>query len=318
MYKEFEKKVNSLKLAINGKKVILWGYGVRGRIFEDILRIHNRSIDAIIDMNDNMLDIKVKTSCILEYFDPSITAILFVPNVPVQSIEHVLKQHHFETADVIHITNFFYENNKDGYSVDYYNWAEYEFGIDLCQGKNSYGIDSRILYDKGELCHRYWPFSGAMLKLVLSEFCFSENDAVFDYGCGKGGALTMFADAGVRHIGGIELDSELYQIACQNMEKCGIRHNIVCGDASEYKEIDQYNIFFFFDPFEGEIFEKVIKNIETSFLKHGRKIIIIYAAPRCHESVIRNGIFKYTQQYETFHCFTKTTNVYISTDWCNH
>ena len=62
------------------------------------------------------------------------------------------------------------------------------------------------------------------------------------------------------------------------------------GDATLIKdEIDDYNYYFFYDPFQGQSFTSVIDNICESQKRKRRKISIIYASPRCHEYVIGRG-----------------------------
>lgn len=56
---------------------------------------------------------------------------------------------------------------------------------------------------------------------VLDNFCFTQDDRIFDYGCGKGSALVLFERAGVSW-GGIEYDSRMYDTCIRNLQELGL------------------------------------------------------------------------------------------------
>lgn len=87
-----------------------------------------------------------------------------------------------------------------------------------------------------------------------------EKDAIFDYGCGKGGALVSFLDYGFEKVGGIEFEPKIYSVLKENMDKLGLQHKaeLLYGDAGELSEqLDKYNWFYFYNPFD----EVVLKNV---------------------------------------------------------
>ena len=53
-------------------------------------------------------------------------------------------------------------------------------------------------------------------------------------------------------------------------------------------ELDDYNCFFFFDPFEGELFDRVIDVVCKSLKRVPRKTFIIYINPRCYKTIEKN------------------------------
>lgn len=91
----------------------------------------------------------------------------------------------------------------------------------------------------------------------------------------------------------------------------GSRFSVSCGDAANYTDIDGYNYFYMFDPFDGECFKSVIRNIEESYQRRQRKIVLIYMAPTCHKQVLEHGMFKFAYQVKSLFTVTKTTNVYV-------
>ncbi len=131
-----------------------------------------------------------------------------------------------------------------------------------------------------------------------------EQDAIFDFGCGKGGAMLSFLDYGFRKVGGVEYESGIYEVLISNFRKlgidCGRDKNVVCihGDAAEVQaELDNYNWFYFFDPFGKEIFEKVISNVCDSLKRKPRRVFVININPKYHKVVLDSGCFVLTNQF---------------------
>ena len=130
---------------------------------------------------------------------------------------------------------------------------------------------------------------------------FDDKDAVFGFGCGKGASLINFIYHGIKKIGGVEYDNELYLILKNNFTKLGIDYsNVIRDDASNVTEkLDEYNYFYMYNPFGGELFSKVIKNLEESYLRNKRRITLIYSGACLHSKVIEGGIIMLTKMVDT-------------------
>lgn len=126
-----------------------------------------------------------------------------------------------------------------------------------------------------------------------------ENDAVFDFGCGKGGALVTFLDYGFKTAGGVEYEPKTYAVAQENMDKLGIRNvELICGDARNVtNQLDKYSWFYFFFPFDKEVFEVVINNIKESYKRCQRKIHLIYFTAMDYSFIESTGIFRLVNQF---------------------
>ncbi|MCI8947793.1 MAG: hypothetical protein HFI91_12185, partial [Lachnospiraceae bacterium] len=119
-------------------------------------------------------------------------------------------------------------------------------------------------------------------------------------GCGKGGALVSFLDYGFRHVGGIEYEPKIYEVLKENMERLGIKEEaqLLYGDAGELTvELDGYNWFYFYIPFDSYIFEKCIRAICESYKRKNRKIRILSISPYSHAFIENTGIFRLTNQF---------------------
>lgn len=102
----------------------------------------------------------------------------------------------------------------------------------------------------------------------------------------------------------MEYADNVYDILVSNFEKIGMNPrseqvNCMHGDAALVKkELDEYNWFYFFDPFEAELFETVINNICESIERCPRKVRIINILPRFHKKIVDTGKFVLTNQFD--------------------
>lgn len=128
------------------------------------------------------------------------------------------------------------------------------------------------------------------------------DDAIFDYGCGKGSALVSFLDYGFKRVGGVEYEPGIYEVLVDNMQKLGIQANedveLICGDAGDLNtELDKYNWFYFFLPFDTYIFEKCVDSICRSYQRKKRKLHIISISPLSWQCIEDSGIFRLINQF---------------------
>ena len=127
----------------------------------------------------------------------------------------------------------------------------------------------------------------------------TEEDAILDFGCGKGAAMVSFLDYGFKRVGGVEYEPKTFDVAKENFEALGIDGvELLCGDARNVVEkLDNYNWFYFFFPFDREIFEVVIGNIKASYLRKPRKMHIIYFTAMEYDFIEATGIFRLVNQF---------------------
>ena len=104
----------------------------------------------------------------------------------------------------------------------------------------------------------------------------------------------------------------MFQIGVDNLRKFGYSiDGLIKGDASLIKEeLDKYNYFFIQNSFVGKTFDKVIRNIQESYGRKRRKIILIYAGMYCHDNVLRNSNFKLSKTIDTDY-WIRQVNIYI-------
>lgn len=156
-------------------------------------------------------------------------------------------------------------------------------------------------------CHEYCPSNQLILDLVfsyLNKHYDLEEKYFLDYGCGKGRVLIYAEQFKFKKIIGVEFASEFYNIAQQNIKVLKLENiEIFQEDATTFKIPNGVNIFYFYNPFVGQIMENVILNIEQHKKKYKEKILIIYVYPICKDMFISNGyhiVYEYKDEVIVF------------------
>ncbi len=299
IFDRLDEKMNSLIRRMNGKTIIIWGYGDSGRCLESYLNRRGVSVDYVLDNYLNFPGkFNVYTTRILSEFDSRNCHILvaFPAN---KDAEIILTEYGYDCESSTNICEYLFGEDRRKFS--YYDTLEALYGVDITSFKQN-GFAEREDYSYG---------NDYSLVRLLDNFVFDSNDSIFDFGCGKGGPMILFADKGVK-VGGCEYDKELYKIAVSNVDKCGLSDiNIFNCDAVQLREeLDVYNYFYMYNPFSGSLFRQVIDNIEASYDRVPRKITLIYSGVTHHKEVIRNGYFRLTKKIETDY-WNKYSNVYM-------
>ena len=200
----------------------------------------------------------------------------------------------YAEADVQDVFNKKKEGRRD---IQFLEWLEWKYGCNfiLPISKNDFEVvDSHGARYSCSTQKEIFPM------LDRCHIHPSDHDAILDFGCGKGGAMVSFLDYGFKKVGGVEYETKIYEVAKENFNRLGIKNGIelLNEDARNVKEqLDSYNWFYFFFPFDKEIFTVVIDNIKASFMRKKRKIHIIYFTAMEYRFMEETGIFRLTNQF---------------------
>ena len=107
----------------------------------------------------------------------------------------------------------------------------------------------------------------------------------------------MAAEFKFKKITGVEFAKELYDICRDNLNKVKDKLRtknieIHYDDAVDYKIPFDANVMFFFNPFDEQVMEKVLNNIESSLQNSKRTIYIIYLSPLYENCFYKMGYHK--------------------------
>ena len=146
--------------------------------------------------------------------------------------------------------------------------------------------------------HHYAHSGGVHLEKVLNSLNITADDAIVDFGSGKGGALITFAKYPFKKISGVELLPDLVAIAEQNFKKLNISNvTMIVSDAADVTDLDAYNYFYFYSPFPRSVMAIVMHNIQSSTLNKPRTVHLIYCNPEFHDLVEKDSPFRKTEEF---------------------
>lgn len=191
IWEEFEKAKFTLFDFINAKQVILWGGGCEYNAYflQHLFRISNKKIELIVDDGDVNPRIPIIRSCELIDISPDKYAVIISGDYS-EDIEEFLEKKKFKKGKgYIYAKDIFLKSGSEKRKVSYFGYLESHYGLDISERKAA-----ELMEKPREDSLMYSPGIGYGLADVLEEICIHEEDAVFDYDCGKGGSLASFSE----------------------------------------------------------------------------------------------------------------------------
>lgn len=191
-----------------------------------------------------------------------------------------------------------YTKRKSGRrDIQFLEWLEYKYDCNFVTRIKPEDIPGQPAHNSGYGCTTQKEIFPMLDHAHIAP---GADDAIFDFGCGKGGALVSFLDYGFQRVGGVEYDAHIYTIAQDNMKRLHLedRAELLHGDAAELTtEIDGYNWFYFYLPFDETITRQVIANIKESSRRVPRQIGIVFFSAMKHDYIEADGVFRLTNQF---------------------
>ena len=142
--------------------------------------------------------------------------------------------------------------------------------IQTC-GRDELGAD--------EYHHPYEPTPYSVLERLAGSGFIGKNDAVLDYGCGKGRVGFFLSYRTKAKTIGIEYDERIYGSALENRKIAKSKATFVLTKAEEYEVPAEVNRCYFFNPFSAEILHKVMARIMESWYARPREIFLFFYYP---------------------------------------
>lgn len=155
-----------------------------------------------------------------------------------------------------------------------------------------WGVDTsgKLVPDAGDVVGtnwdhgcRYQAVCADSLEQTLNELSLDLRRFTFlDFGSGKGRAVLAAAQLPFLRVIGVEYSQTLDQVARQNLEifpqfarKCR-QVELVCADATQFPIPSGPLILFVNNSFGTAIISEVVKNLEASFQREPRRIVVLY------------------------------------------
>lgn len=335
VFEEFRDKLDSIMLKAFGHRIVLWGYGYSGRFIAWYAEYyHSIKVDIIVEdkwQYGMPYEFPIFRSSVFDFDYKDVKDSIVWLAIPeddiilsmIQKNGYVKGKTYFNFLEIVYGQNYineadyadevFYQKKRGIQDVQFMEWLEYFYDCNLVTS-----IQTEYFDNQNAGGHYYAITTQKEIFPILDKcHCIpQENDAIFDFGCGKGGAIISFLDYGFKKAGGVEFEKKIYEVMISNFNNLGIdtKNTVSCilGDASKITgELDKYNWFYYFDPFEKDIFADTIKNISDSLKRKPRKITIININPTYHELVLKSGYFRLTNQF-TVNMRQRVVDVYTS------
>lgn len=130
----------------------------------------------------------------------------------------------------------------------------------------------------------YMPVSYVLMEKLLAAVPAGCRKHFFDFGCGKGRALCLAAQAGFDKVTGVDFSEKFCTMARKNLQKTenrkkGFGFTVIHGRAEDTELPGDVDCVFLFNPFDESTLEKVLENISQSLREKPRKLHLIYVNP---------------------------------------
>ncbi len=191
------------------------------------------------------------------------------------------------------------------------NWFDIRDGLDTWDCIDVELLTKGIDSPNKKFMVRYSPSGLFQIKSSLGQLIKFDPTVLehgfIDFGCGKGRVLIMAERMGFRNIVGVEFSKELCAICLRNLKKAKCSHTeVVCGDAVEYQIPADVRTFYFCNPCEYFLVEKMLGNIRASLKAAPRDGYIVYMDPRQFgqlDPAQYRMLFKYDGPGVSFHVY---------------
>ena len=321
---DFRKRLDAVMHQCMHKRVIIYGYGYSGRFVAWYAEYyHSIKPDYLItEEYTNAIPYEYplfrKSLLDFDYRDVK-DAVVWLCIAETDEIRERLISHgyikgetYFDMNEAVYGKN--YDKDVADTNVQFMRYLEKEYRCDVIEP-----VQVRMYTNSIDGMHPCVNTTQKEIFPILDKcHCHPhEGDAIFDFGCGKGTAMLSFLDYGFNKVGGVEYADNIYDVMISNFKKLGVDpcgENVDCihGDATLVKkQLDKYNWFYLFDPFEEEVFEKVVDNICESIERCPRRVTIINILPWYYRKIMQTNKFVLTNQFDIM-TRQRVVNVYVT------
>jgi SAM-dependent methyltransferase len=133
-----------------------------------------------------------------------------------------------------------------------------------------------------------------------------------DIGSGKGRMLFVAAELPFARVVGVEFDEYLHAAAVRNVAACRLRRRCtiiepVLANAAEYEFPPGSLVVYLFNPFGPEIMNRMLDNLERSFSRDPRHIVLLMLWPEHADAVVQRSWLRLTERTRR-HCIFEASD----------
>src|SRR6185437_8624316 len=185
-------------------------------------------------------------------------------------------------------------------------WFDTTRGVETA-GSAKTPADSSVVGDTRD-SYGYLPARAANMRdaLRLLPITNLAGYTFIDIGSGKGRMLFVAAELPFARVVGVEFDEHLHAAAVRNVAACRFRRRCmiiepVLANAAEYEFPPGPLVVYLFNPFGPEIMNRMLDNLERSFTRDPRHIVLLMLWPE-HADVVAQRSWLHQTERTRRHC----------------
>lgn len=173
----------------------------------------------------------------------------------------------------------------------YYRYLRYTLQwifLEKLRGLDFSMRDLSLLNQTGGVFHGYSKTDEKHAKEIFNALNVDKKKRLLDVGCGKGAFLYEATKADFGRVAGLEYVRSLSEIAERNFKRLHLsdKVEVVCGNATCFNNYADFNVFYFFNPFDESIMEKVMDKIVDT---KKETIWVVLHNPESARAVLNHG-----------------------------
>jgi SAM-dependent methyltransferase len=185
-------------------------------------------------------------------------------------------------------------------------WFDTTRGVETA-GNAKTPAESSVVGDTSD-SYGYLPARAANMRDALRRLPIANlaGYTFIDIGSGKGRMLFVAAELPFARVVGVEFDEHLHAAAVRNAAACRFRRRCaliepVLANAAEYDFPPGPLVVYLFNPFGPEIMNRMLDNLERSFTRDPRHIVLLMLWPEHADVVVQRSWLHQTERTRR-HC----------------
>lgn len=156
----------------------------------------------------------------------------------------------------------------------------------------------------------YVPSPWRVLRTLFPADSLRHDDVLLEYGSGKGRVVVWVVSRfRLQRVIAVDHNHDSLSVAQDNLENW--RGQLRCRDvtfayqrAAEFEVPDDVTVVYFYNPFIGETFHRVLVHLGASLARNPRTLRVIYLVPLMHDALVDAGFTVVRTHEDLFYPWT--------------